>query len=338
MGGYTLEYILRRLGMFVLTVWLGATLIFIIPRLVPGDPVSAMVTRMEGAGMFVENSAAMIEAWRARFGLDDPMPIQYLRYLYNSARFDLGYSLANFPSEVKYLIGRNMPWTLRLLTIATLISVIGGNAIGALLGWRRTPGLVKNLLPLTLTFTSVPYFMMAILLIYLFAFGLKWFPVSGAIGRELGTVWQWDWEYIQSALHHTVLPVLSIVITSMGGWALGMRGMMITTDGEDYMILAQAKGLRPGRIFWRYAVRNALLPQVTAVALTMGGIVSGQVLVETIFAYPGVGYLLYQGIMTGDYTVIQGVAFILILATALAVLFLDLTYPLLDPRITYQRK
>jgi len=338
MGGLPIRYVLQRLGMFFLTVWLGATMIFIIPRLAPGDPIAAMVSRMEGAGMFVKDSAAMIEAWRARFGLDKPILIQYLKYLYNSAKFDLGYSLANFPSEVTHLIGRNMPWTIRLLTIATLISVIGGNAIGALLGWRRTPGLVKNLLPLALTFTSVPPFMMSILLIYVFAFGLEWFPVSGAIGRGLGTVWQWDWEYIKSALHHAALPVLSIFITSMGGWALGMRGMMITTDGEDYMILAQAKGLRPGRIFWRYAVRNAILPQVTAVALTMGLLVSGQVLVETIFAYPGMGYLLYIAIMNGDYTVIQGVVYILIVATALAVLILDLAYPLLDPRITYQRK
>jgi len=338
MGGYTLGYVIRRLGMFVLTVWLGSTMIFIIPRLAPGDPISAMVTRMEGAGMFVQDSAAMIEAWRARFGLDDPMPIQYLRYLYNSARFDLGYSLANFPSEVKHLIGRNMPWTIRLLTIATLVSVIGGNAIGALLGWRRTPGLVKNLLPLTLTFTSVPPFMMSILLIYLLAFGLDWFPVSGATGRGLGTVWQWDWEYIKSAVQHAILPVLSIFITGMGGWALGMRGMMITTDGEDYMILAQAKGLRPARVFLRYGVRNAILPQITAVALSMGFVVSGNILVETIFAYPGMGYLLYIAIMNGDYTLIQGVVFILVVATALAVLFLDLLYPLLDPRITYQRR
>jgi peptide/nickel transport system permease protein len=338
MGGYTLGYVLRRLGMFVLTVWLGSTLIFIIPRLAPGDPIAGMISRLQQQAGHVEGSAEMIEAWRARFGLDAPMPIQYLRYLYNLVTFNLGYSLANFPSEVKYLIGRNLPWTLRLLTIATVVSVLGGNAIGALLGWRRSPKLVKTLLPLALTFTSVPAFMMSILLLYVFAFGLEWFPVTGAVGRGLGTVWQWNWEYIKSALHHAILPVLSIFVTGMGGWALGMRGMMITTDGEDYMILAQAKGLRPGRVFWRYAVRNALLPQVTAVALSMGFIVSGNILVETIFAYPGMGYLLYVAIMGGDYTLIQGVVFILILATALTVLFLDLTYPLLDPRITYRRR
>ncbi len=337
MGGYTLEYVLQRVGMFFLTVWLGATLIFIIPRLAPGDPVAAMVARLESQGGHVENSAEIIEAWRARFGLDDPLPIQYVRYLWNTLHLDLGYSLRFFPTTVQELIARNMPWTIRLLVVATFISVLGGNAIGALMGWRRTPTLVKNLLPIALTFSSVPPFMMALGLIYIFAFGLEWFPVSGAIGRGMGLDWQWNWEYIKSALHHMVLPTLSIVVTGMGGWALGMRGMMITIDGEDYMILAQAKGLRPGRIFWRYGVRNAILPQFTAVALSMGYIVSGQILVEFVFAYPGMGTLLNVGIMNGDYTLIQGVAFILILATALAVLIVDLAYPLLDPRITYQR-
>jgi len=323
--------------MFFLTVWLGATVIFIIPRLAPGDPVAAMVAQMSSQSGRVENSAEMIEAWRARFGLDDPMHVQYLRYMWNSLRFDLGYSLRFFPTTVAELIQRNMPWTIRLLVIASFVSVLGGNAIGALMGWRRTPKVVRNLLPLALTFSSVPPFMMALGLIYVFAFGLDWFPVSQGIGRGLGTEWQWTWEYVKSAIHHAVLPVLAIFVTGMGGWALGMRGMMITTDGEDYMILAQAKGLRPARVFWRYGVRNAILPQFTAVALSMGYIVSGQILVEFMFAYPGMGTLLNVGIMNGDYTLIQGVAFMLIITTALAVLIVDLVYPLLDPRITYQR-
>jgi peptide/nickel transport system permease protein len=334
---FTLRYILQRVGMFFLTVWLGATIIFIIPRLAPGDPIGAMVTQLQQQAGFVQDSAEMIAAWRARFGLDDPMHIQYLRFLWNSVRFDLGYSLRFFPTTVEELIARNLPWTLRLLIVATFVSVLGGNIIGALLGWRRSPKLVRNLLPLALTFSSVPPFMMALGLIYFLAFGLDLFPVSQGIGRGMGTDWQWEWEYIKSAIHHAVLPVLAIFLTGMGGWALGMRGMMITTDGEDYMILAQAKGLRPGRVFWRYGVRNAILPQFTAVALSMSAIVSGQILVEHMFAYPGMGTLLNVGIINGDYTLIQGTAYILIMATALAVLLVDLAYPLLDPRISYQR-
>ncbi|MEJ5249865.1 MAG: ABC transporter permease, partial [Caldilinea sp.] len=145
------------------------------------------------------------------------------------------------------------------------------------------------------------------------------------------------WRFIVDVIHHGTLPAFAIVLTSMGGWALGMRGMMITTAGEDYMILAQAKGLKPSRIFWMYGVRNSILPQVTALALSLGGIVGGAVLVEYIFAYPGVGYLLYQGIVTSDYTLIQGIVFMLVFTTATLVLILDLLYPLIDPRITYER-
>ncbi len=337
MRGLTKEYVIRRLGMFFLTVWLGSTLIFTIPRLAPGDPVAAMVTRLMAQSGYVENSAEIIEAWRARFGLDAPLLIQYLRFLRNSIAFDLGYSLSQFPIEVEEMVARALPWTVGLLAIATIISFIAGNTIGALLAWRRTPALVKNLLPLTLTFTSIPFFMLAILLIYVFGFGLKWFPIGGGYDTRTVTLGL-NWAFIKSVIYHGTLPAFAIVVASMGFWALGMRGMMITNEGEDYMILAQAKGLRPGRIFWRYGIRNAVLPQVTALALSLGGIVGGSVLVEYLFSYPGMGYLLYQGIVNNDFTVIQGIVFILILTTATAVLIIDLIYPMIDPRITYQKK
>ena len=336
MRGLTLGYVLRRLGMFLLTIWLGSTIIFIVPRLAPGDPISAMVSRMSAQAGNIENSGAIIEAWKARFGLNDPLYIQYLRFLGNAARLDLGYSITAFPATVSELVARSLPWTLGLLAIATLISFSAGNTIGALMAWRRTPTLVKNLLPLSLTFTSIPFFMLAILLIYVFAFGLHWFPTSGAYGR--GVTPGLNWRFISSVLYYGTLPAVAIVVTSMGFWALGMRGMMITTDGEDYLILAQAKGLRTSRIFWRYAVRNAVLPQVTALALSIGSLIGGNILVEYLFAYPGTGYLLYQGILNADYTLIQGIVFMLILATSTAVLIIDLLYPLLDPRITYQKR
>ena len=322
--------------MFFLTVWLGATIIFFIPRLAPGDPISAMVSRMIAQSGYIEDAAPLIEAWRARFGLDGPLWLQYLKYLQNLLTLDLGYSLTNFPVTVMEMIGRGLPWTLALLAVATLLSFTFGNTIGALLGWRKTPGIVKAILPFTLTFTSIPFFMLAILLIYVLAFRLDLFPVSGGFGR--GITPGVNWEFIKSAAYHAVLPAMAIVITSMGGWALGMRGMMISVDSEDFLILAQAKGLSSNRIFWWYAVRNAVLPQFTALALSLGLIVGGSTLVEYLFAYPGMGYLFYQGIVNQDYTLIQGVSFIMITATALAVLLIDLIYPLLDPRITYQKR
>jgi peptide/nickel transport system permease protein len=336
MRGLTRAYILRRLGMYVLTVWLGSTIIFIIPRLVPGDPIAAMIGRMSQSGARIENSAEMIASWRARFGLDAPVPIQYLNYLRNGLTLDMGYSLAHFPATVRDMVAEAVPWTIGLLAMATIISFILGNLIGALLAWGPTPRLLKRLLPLSLTFTSIPYFMLAILLIYTFGFGLRLLPISGGYGRDLEI--SWNVPYILSVLQHAILPALSIVIASMGYWALGMRGMMITNAGEDYIILARAKGLSPSRLFLRYAVRNAVLPQVTALALTLGSIVGGATLVEYLFAYPGMGYLLYQSIVTNDYSLIQGIVFILIVATATAVLLIDLLYPFIDPRISYQHR
>lgn len=336
MGGLTKEYVLRRVGMFLLTVWLGTTLIFIIPRLAPGDPVAAMISRMTAQGARIENSGEIIAAWRVRFGLDAPAHIQYLRYLGNVSTFNLGYSLAYFPTRVEEMVARSLPWTLGLLALATVMSFILGNTVGALLAWRRTPQLARTLLPFTLTFTSIPAFMFGILLVYVFAFGLRWFPFAGAYARGVSPAL--DWGFIQSVIHHGTLPALAIVITTMGFWALGMRGMMITTGGEDYMILAEAKGLRQRRIFWLYGVRNAILPQVTALALSLGSLAGGSVIVEYIFTYPGMGYLLYQGIVNSDYALIQGVVYFLIVGVALAVLIIDLTYPLIDPRITYQKR
>jgi peptide/nickel transport system permease protein len=276
MGGITWGYVLRRVGMWLLTILIGTTLIFVIPRLAPGDPVAAMIGRMQSQSGFVENSAQIIEAWRVRFGLDQPIYVQYATYLFNSLRFDLGYSLASFPSRVDAMVFNALPWTVGLLSVATILSFIIGNTIGALMAWDRTPGILKTLLPTTLTFTSIPFFMLGILLIYVFAFGLRWLPPSGAYGR--GLTQGFNLEFMSSVAYHAILPAMAIVVTSMGLWAIGMRGMMITTAGEDYMILAQAKGLQPSRIFWLYGVRNSILPQVTALALTLGAIVGGSLL------------------------------------------------------------
>lgn len=335
MGGITPGYLLRRVGMFFLTIWLGATLIFIIPRLAPGDPVAAILSRISAQSGRVENAAQIIQAWRARFGLDAPWYVQYFRFLRNAFTFDLGYSLTSFPTTVSEMIVRALPWTLGLLVISILISFVIGNTIGAVLGWRRTPEWLKQLLPITMTLTSVPFFMLGILFIYVFSFGLGWFPPNGA--HESGMDPSFSWAFIKSVIYHGTLPALSLVMASMGFWALGMRGMMVTNDGEDYMVLAQAKGLQPRRVFWWYGVRNSLLPQLTALALNLGGIAGGAVLVEYIFAYPGMGYLLYWGIVNNDYTLIQGVVFLLIVGTATTVLILDLLYPLIDPRITFEK-
>jgi peptide/nickel transport system permease protein len=336
MRGLTKGYVARRLFMFLLTIWLGATVLFIIPRLAPGDPISAMVARLSQRGQNVENADAMIAAWKAEFGLDDPMHVQYVRYFGRLLTGDLGYSLAFFPERVNKMVRQALPWTVALLLTAALMSFGLGTLIGALLGWRDTRPWLRRMLPVTLIFTSVPYFMLAILLIFIFAFTLGWLPASGGYGRgiEVGP----NLPFAVDALKHALLPAFSIVIATMGFWALGMRGMMITTAGEDYINLARIKGLPGRRIFLNYAVRNAILPQVTSLALTLGSIVAGSILVEYLFAYPGMGFLMYRGLSNQDFTLISGVGFVLIVTSATAVLIIDLIYPLIDPRITYAKK
>ena len=336
MRGLTLPYILRRLGMFVFTIWLGTSVMFVIPRLAPGDPVQAMLGRMMTEGANVENSQQLIDSWRQRFGLDESIYVQYFKHLYNSITFNTGYSLAFFPSRVDALVARAMPWTIGLLSVATVIAFLLGNGVGALLAWRRTPRLARWLLPLSLAFTAIPAFMLGILLLYIFAFNNQWLPFAGGYGRGLTP--GFNGPFISSMIEHATLPALCIVLVSMGGWALGMRGMMVTIDGEDYMVLAEAKGLKAASIFWRYGIRNAVLPQVTALGVMLGGLAGGSILVELIFTYPGMGYLLYQAILNSDYTLIQGIVFYVIVGVSLAVLMLDFLYPLIDPRINYQKQ
>lgn len=335
MGKLTWGYFLRRLLIFFLTIWIAATLIWLIPRLAPGDPVTAMVGRMIRSAGYVENSDVIIEGWKARFGLNDPLPVQYIRYLGNLVRLDLGYSLAYFPTTVSQIIGQALPWTVGLLLVAVTITFLLGNFLGALLAWRGTPRLVKYLIPVGMIFTSIPSILAAIFLLYIFAFFLGWFPLTGAY--KAGMTPSLSIEFILNVIHHGTLPALSIVLVSFGYWALGMRGMMITVEGEDYMHLARAKGLNPVYVLYRYMVRNAILPQVTAFAITLGTLVSGQVLVEYIFAYQGMGNVIFGAIRNQDFPVIQGTSFILILMTSLAVLIIDLVYPLIDPRISYEK-
>jgi peptide/nickel transport system permease protein len=331
----TLGYFLRRLAIFFLTIWIAATVIWLIPRLAPGDPVTAMVSRMMRSAGYVENSDKIIEGWKERFGLNDPLPVQYLRYMSNIIHLDFGYSLAYFPTTVSDIIGLALPWTVGLLLVAVTITFFLGNFLGAIMVWRGTPRLIKYIIPMGMVFTSIPSILAAIFLLYIFAFLLNWFPMIGAY--ELGLKPGLNAKFIGSVIHYGTLPALSIVLVNFGYWALGMRGMMITVEGEDYMLLARAKGLAPFYVLYRYMVRNAILPQITAFAITLGTLVSGQILVEYVFAYQGMGTIIYNAITTQDFPVIQGTSFILIMMTSLAVFIIDLIYPLIDPRISYER-
>jgi peptide/nickel transport system permease protein len=213
-----------------------------------------------------------------------------------------------------------------------------GTLLGALMAWRATPGIAKALLPPFLILAAIPNYLLGILLLYVFAFILRWFPVGGSTSVTTTSGLNLPFILILDIVDHSVLPAAAIVLTAIGGWMLGMRAMMITVTGSDYLTLAEVKGLREHRIFLRYALRNAILPQVTGLAIALGYVVSGSILVEVVFSYPGIGYLLAQAIANVDYPLIEGITLILVVAITLAILVLDLLYPRIDPRISYQRR
>ena len=332
-GKIPLFYLLRRLLVFLLTIWLAATIIWLVPRLTPGDPVAAMVGQMMETSAYVSGADEIIEGWRARFGLDQPQWIQYFRYLWNCLTLDFGYSYSAFPAEVADLISYKLPWTLGLLLLSVTLSFVIGNLLGALMFWSGTPAFVRYLIPVGMIFTSIPTILAGLFLLYVFSFNLRWFPLRGIYDQNISA--GFSWEFVASVIHHGTLPALSIILVSFGAWALGMRGMMITIEGEDFTNLARAKGLRPMYLLYRYMIRNAILPQVTAFAFQIGTLLSGQILVEIVFGYQGMGLLIYDAILSRDYALLQGASFIIILMTAISVLIVDLAYPLIDPRISH---
>ncbi|MEM8788053.1 MAG: ABC transporter permease [Pseudomonadota bacterium] len=334
MGRIPAEYLINRLITLVLTVWIAATLIWILPRLSPVDPAEVMVGRMASVGL-VEGADEIIANLRARFGLDDPLFIQYLKYLWATVRFDFGISITNFPTPVSQLIMQALPWTLGLMILSVILTFLIGNFLGAIMVWDRTPRIWKVVIPTLMIFTSIPPILSGLLLLYIFSAQLGWAPMTGAYSIMVNP--GWTWEFTRSVITHGTLPALSIIIVSFGFWTLGMRGLMITVQGEDYVRLAEAKGLRPRYVLYKYMVRNAILPQITAFALKIGLLVSGQILVERIFSYNGMGKLIYDAIIDQNFPVVQGASFIIILMTALSVFIVDLIYPLIDPRIQHRK-
>ena len=290
---------------------------------------------MASRGRMIEGGEALVQAYEARFGLDQPVHVQYFIYMKNLLLHgDLGESLAYFPAPVSSIILSAVPWSIGLLFVSTLIAFVIGNLLGAIIAWPNVPRGFKYIIYALMPISVIPYYLLALILLFIFSINLDLFPIGGS--ASVGSVRGWNVETVIDMLKHAVLPSLSIILAVIGFWVLSMRGTMMTVLGDDFLIYAKAKGLKQKTIFMRYAVRNATLPQVTALALDLGKIVSGQVLVEIIFSYPGVGWVLYNALRTADYFVIQGVVLFVIISVALSTLILDLIYPLLDPRIAYQ--
>jgi len=329
-------YIVRRFLIFLAIVWAAATFNFLLPRLGGQNPIrEKLVSQSALSGAVQAGLEEMVKDFESKFGLDKPLWQQYLTYLSDMVRFDFNYSIANYPRKVLDMIADALPWTIALLLVTTILGFIIGNVLGALLAWPGAPNFLKYVMPPLLMMGAIPYFLLGLILVYVFGFYLGLFPMYG--GYKTGTIPTLTLGFIWDVVWHTLLPALSIILVSTGGWALGMRSLMVMTQGEDYVVFADAMGLRDRTIFTQYAIRNALLPQVTALALALGQIVAGAVLVEVIFGYPGIGTMLYQAIRGSDYYLVQGIVFVVIVAIGLATFILDIIYPLLDPRITYRK-
>ena len=332
----TVSYFLKSLLQFLVVAFLAATINFFFPRMSGQDPIRQKLFQLatENVSVSDEDAKALTDTYNAKFGLDQPLWRQYLNYLDDMAHLDFGVSISEYPSTVLSVLERAIPWTVGLLLMATLISFAIGTFVGALLAWDKAPFFLRTIFPVFFTFSAVPFYLMGIVLLYVFAFQIPIFPLFG--GFSSVTVPNLSFDFVMDILYHAILPALSIVLAQVGFWAMGMRSMMVTIQGEDYMLQAEAKGLNDQRIFYRYAMRNAILPQLSWLALSLGTIISCAILVDVFFSYPGVGSVLLKAVRAFDWFVIQGIVFLIILSVAFTMLIIDLAYPLLDPRISYR--
>ncbi|MFI6128280.1 MULTISPECIES: ABC transporter permease [unclassified Micromonospora] len=321
-----MRFLLQRVAFYLFTAWAAITLNFFIPRIVPGDPVQSLISRNQG-----RISADAIASLRVLFGLDSDRNLweQYVAYWGQLLHGDLGLSFTFFPAPVSEVIGSSLPWTVGLVGVTTVVSFLLGTALGVGAGWRRGSW-IDGLLPATTFLSSIPYFWLGLVAIALFAGPGSFFPSSG--GYEPGLVPAFDAYFIPSALQHSILPAATILVSSMSGWILSMRNMMVTVASEDYITVAHAKGLSERRVALSYAARNALLPNVSGFALSLGFIVGGTLLVEIVFSYPGLGFQLFQAVGYKDYPLMQGIFLIITISVLVANLLADVAYLLLDPR------
>jgi peptide/nickel transport system permease protein len=316
----------RRIGFYIATAIAAVTVDFLIPRVMPGNPVEAVLARMQGQVV----TPATLRALEVQFGANTREGTwgQYMHYWSNLVHGNLGTSTSNGLVSVTSVIRGALPWTLGLVGTATVISFVAGTLLGVLVAWRRGSWL-DNLLPATTFFQAAPYFFLAFLAIDLFSIKLGWFPPGSA--RNNLDFPAWNWTYISDVLDHAVLPALTIVVASAAGWIVGMRNVMITTMDEDYVLIAQAKGLPKRRVVW-YAARNAILPSISGFSLSIGFVVSGALLTEIVFSYPGLGFILLSAVQEGDYALLQGVFLVITIAVLVANLVADFVYVFLDPR------
>lgn len=323
------RYILQKLAWYLIALYVALSMNFLLPRLIPGNPVAVIVNQLAVGGVQSEALERLYKTYLKEFGLDKPLYRQYLDYLANVFRGNLGTSFMLYPGKVIDLIKRALPWTIALQVPAILTGWILGNLLGAYSAYKG--GRFDSVaFTLSLVFSTIPYYCLAIVLLYLLAVKFTLFPVGG--GYSFGMIPSLSWHFITDALHHYMLPFLSMIIVAIGGQAIGMREMSIYELTTDYVSYARTLGMRDAKII-RYVFRNAMLPQITGLAISFGTMMGGALVTESVFSYPGVGSLLFTAIRQSDYPLIQGCTLIITIAVLLANFLVDIAYGFIDPRI-----
>jgi peptide/nickel transport system permease protein len=322
-----MRFALRRLGFFAVTMWAALTLNFLLPRLMPGNPGLVLMAKFHG-----KLSAQAVRALEVAFGVDthQSLPSQYFSYLRNVATGKFGTSLYFFPQSVGRVVLDAIPWTLGLVGLTTILAFVLGTGIGIVAAWRRGGPLDGVLPPVFVITSAIPYFWVGMMFILVFSEQLGWLPSS--FGADPTVTASLTMPYIGNVLQHAILPAAALLITTIGTWILTMRNNMITTLAEDYVRMARAKGLPGRRIMFDYAARNAILPNLTGFAMSLGFVVSGAILIEYVFNYPGVGYMLLQAVENEDFALMQALFLLITVAVLLAILLADIATALFDPR------
>jgi len=329
-----IRYVGIKILIYLITIFVAFSVLFFFLRLIPGDPVSRFIRQIEQrySIQLAQVTREIIAEYKRKFGLEGDLLTQYISYLRRVfLEFDLGPSFLNFPNPVQDLIAWRLPWSIGLLGMATLISWIIGIISGTLIGWKRGSKIDSVMFVISLCMSQIPFYLLALFLVMFLAYVFSIFPPRWAFSPTVTP--GLNLAFISSVIYHATLPSLSLILISSFGWLISTRSITITILGEDYLLFAQAKGLRKIRILNRYILRNALLPQTTGLAMSLGFIVNGFYLVEWIFSYPGMGTLLVQAINALDYNTVQGIILISIFTVLTANLIIDLVYPLIDPRI-----
>ena len=325
-------YALKRLIQFALVVFIGINLAFIITHSTPIDPVEQTVATATAFGSTSPEAIEMMrKSLRELYGLEGNLWHQYLVFWRRILLGDFGPSLSAFPTPVSTLIGRALPWTAGLLSVSTILAFVLGNLLGGLAGYYRDSRILKMTGIVAMGVHPIPYYIVAFVLLVVFGYLWPVLPISG--GYRMNTAAGWNATFVLSVVQHATLPVLSLVLVGIGGWFMGMRSLVSNVVTEDYVTYAELAGVGRGRILTTYVMRNALVPQVTGLAMSLGSIFNGAIITEQVFGYPGIGTLLISAVQTGDYSLVIGITSVSIVAVSVAVLVIDLIYPLLDPRV-----